>query len=162
MFLILLQWLLTLVQRPNPPSEVVLAYNNMCNLAKLKIARNPLPLPLPLADVWMNVIKIIDTFHFKNHISPKCRDEFSPHKVESDHPDYSTQAGEQTFVWVGRFRHILCSMNKTHHLFYLHRMVRRRNKYTAKCYKNGKKPILPKSSRHPFVPTSQPQIDLED
>ena len=161
-FLIILQWLLTLVQAPNAPLQVILAYDNMCNLAKLKVARNPLPLPPPLNDVWINVTKIIATFHFKNHISPKCRDEFSPSEVKSNHPNYNTQAGEQTFVWVGRFRHILCSMNKTHHLFYLHQMVLRRNKYTAKCYKNGKKPILPKSSRHIFVPTSQPQIDVED
>ena len=30
-----------------------------------------------------------------------------------------------------------------HHLFYLHRMVRRRNKYVEKCYKLGRKPIWP-------------------
>ena len=86
------------MQASNPPLQVILAFDNMCNLAKLKAARNPLPLPPPLNVVWMNVTKKIDTFHFKNHISPKCRDEFSPMEVKSSHPNYNTQTGEQTFV----------------------------------------------------------------
>ena len=61
--------------------------------------------------------KIIDVFHFGNHISEDCRKRFCPNKVKEDHPSFNTQAGEQTFVWVSRFRHILCSMNKTHHFF---------------------------------------------
>ena len=160
-FLIILQWLLTLMNSTKPPPEVVLAYDNMCNLAKLKVAQKPLPLPPPLDTAWMNVTKIIDSFHIGNHVSATCRESFSPVKLKTEHPYYNTQAGEQTFVWVGRFQHILCSMNKTHHLFYLHRMVLRRNTYTAKCYRTGKKPVLPKSSLHPFVPLSQPEISLE-
>ena len=157
-FLILLQWLLALMNTHQPPSQVVPAYDNMCNLAKLKVARSPLPLPQPLDTVWLNVVKIIDTFHIGNHVSATCKETFSPEKVKADNPDFNTQAGEQTFVWAGRFRHILCSMNKTHHLFYLHRMVLRRNNYTAKWYRNGKKPLLPKSPLHPFVPLSHPQL----
>ena len=52
-------------------------------------------------------------------------------------------------------------MNKIHHLFYLHRMVVKRNAYTEKCYRNGKKPILPTSSLHSFVPFSQPEISTD-
>ena len=59
--------------------------------------------------------------------------------AKSENPHFNTQVGEQTFVWIGRFKHILCSMNKPHHLFYLHRMVLGRNRYTARCYKHGKK-----------------------
>ncbi len=55
-----------------------------------------------------------------------------------------TQAGEQTFVWLGRFKHIVCAMNKLHHLFYMHRMIRQRNQYTTKCYLHGRKLILHK------------------
>ena len=50
----------------------------------------------------------------------------------------------ETFVWMGKFKNIVSAMNKTHHLFYIHRMVRCRNMYTEKCYKFGKKKILPK------------------
>ena len=68
-FMILLQWLLALMQLVKLPSKVVVAYDNMCNLAKLKIARNPLPFPPPLDKVWHNVDKIIDSFHIQNHVS---------------------------------------------------------------------------------------------
>ena len=50
--------------------------------------------------LWLNIEKIIDVFHFPNHISPDCKDKFSPMKVKDEHPDYNTQVGEQTFTWV--------------------------------------------------------------
>ena len=37
-------------------------------------------------------------------------------------------------------------MPKTHHHFYLHRMVRRRNSYIEQCYANGRRPVLPRST----------------
>ena len=49
--------------------------------------------------------------------------------------------------WLARLKNIVCAMNKTHHLFYLHYMVRSRNSYTAKCYANGRKPVLPNLPR---------------
>ena len=111
----------------------------MCNLDRLKIAKLPLPFDPPLDKLWLDITKIIDVFHFKNHTSVDCKVKYSPQKVKEDNPDFNTQAGEQTFIWVGRFKNILCSMNKTHHLFYLHRMIIRRNSYTTKCYAHGKK-----------------------
>ena len=55
---------------------------------------------------------------------------------------------EQTFVWLSRFKKILCAMPKVHHLFYLHRMVKHRIAYTTACYKNKKKPLLPKARKN--------------
>lgn len=144
-FLIVLQWLLALLKTSEAIQKITLAYDNICNLTRLRVAQKPLPFPPPLDMAWHNVEKVIDVFHFGNHISPECKKNFCPDKLKEDNPHYNTQAGEQTFVWVGRFKHILCSMNKNHHLFYLHRMVYRRNLYTAKCYKNGRKPVLPKA-----------------
>ena len=147
MFLILIQWLLSLSKTKNSlEGDSYLAYDNMCNLAKLKVAKAPLPFPSPLDTLWLDVKKVIDVFHFQNHVSAECRAKFSPAKLKEEHPEFNTQAGEQTFVWIHRFSHILCSMNKTHHLFYLHRMVLRRNDYTSQCYVKGKKPILPKAT----------------
>ena len=145
-FLIVLQWLLVFLQSRSDqqdPSEMYLAYDNMCSICRLKIARKPLPLPAPFDHCWLSMNKIIDKFHHKNHVDPKCKVRFSPDHLKASHPTYNTQAGEQTFTWLARFRHILCGMNKVHHLFYLHRMVRRRNKYVEKCYKLGRKPIWP-------------------
>ena len=139
--------MLTLIRGRTQLPPISLAYDNMCNLAKLKVAQNPLPFAPPLDQLWLKVQKFIDVFHLKNHVSEQCREKFSPAELKKANPDFNTQAGEQTFAWVGRFRHILCSMNKTHHLFYLHIMVLHRNAYTAKCYAHGKKPILPKVPR---------------
>ena len=145
---ILLTWLHALIQHSNLSAQslqhIIIAYDNMCNLCRLKVARNPLPLPSPFDTAWLKANKIIDTFHLRNHTGPDCHTKYSPETMKARHPNFNTQAGEQTFVWMGRFKHILCAMNKTHHMFYIHRMVRRRNKYTEKCYTNGRKPILPK------------------
>ena len=36
-------------------------------------------------------------------------------------------------------------MSKNHHLFFLHRIVKRRNEYTEFCHNQGRKPLLPKT-----------------
>ena len=136
--LILIQWLLNLGTR----DKITLAYDNMCNLDKLRAAKNPLPLDKPMDEIWMNVEKIIDVFHFKNHRSEQCKKLYSPDTVKQNHPHWNTQCGEQTFSWLHHFEHILCAMPRVHHLFYVHRMVLRRNTYTAKCYRKGKRPVL--------------------
>ena len=138
-----------LSSRPDlSPSNIILAYDNMCNLDRLKVARIPLPLSRKgLQNIWLDISKIIDSFHLRNHKNQACQTKYSPHKMKEEHPEFNTQAGEQTFTWAGRFKNILCAMNKTHHLFYLHRMILRRNAYTSRCYQKGRKPILPKSKK---------------
>jgi len=107
-------------------------------------AKAPLPFPAPMDKIWLNITEIIDVFSLQYHTSESCRRQFSPETVKEYYPNMNTQVGEQTFTWLYHFKHILCVMPKIHHLFYLHRMVVRRNHYTAKCYKHGKKPLLPK------------------
>ncbi len=88
----------------------------MCNLERLKVAKMPLPLD-PLFDkIWLNVTKIIDVFHFQNHVDPLCKELYSPARLKAEKPDFNTQAGEQTFLWLCKFKHIVCAMNKTHNL----------------------------------------------
>lgn len=150
MFFILVQWLLALVKLAGgyeKLGKICLAYDNMCHLDGLNAAQKPLPFPDPLNKLWINVHKFIDVFHLRNHINPRCHQVYNPDRLATELPDMNTQAGEQTFTWIARFRHIVCAMNKHHHLFYIHRMVLRRNVYTSKCYAQGKKPILPKVSR---------------
>lgn len=158
--LILIQWLLSLSEVYGGPSKlpaITLAYDNMCNLDKMKIARKPLPLSPPYDMLWLNVHKIIDVFHFPNHISIACKELYSPQHFKDTYPNFNTQAGEQTFAWISRFKRILCSMPKNHHLFYLHRMVLRRNSYTTRCYHLGRKPILPKKR---WVNTTRRMMEL--
>ena len=150
-FLILIQWLLSLLKESENPgdrlSRVVVAYDNMCNLDRMKVAQNPLPFQPPYDKCWLSIGKIVDKFHHRNHVSEVCKVHYSPDLIKTSNPNYNTQAGEQTFSWVGRYKYILCAMNKIHHLFYLHRMVKRRNMYTEKCYLYGRKPLLPKSKK---------------
>ncbi len=98
--------------------EITLAYDNMCNLQKMKIAQKPLPFSAPYDTLWFKVNKIIDVFHFPNHVDTKCKEQFSPLKFKEEHPNFNTQAGEQLFVWVGKFNRILCAMSKNHHRFF--------------------------------------------
>ena len=68
-FYILIQWLLLLHEKNELGEDVILAYDNMCNLERMRASRQPLPLEPPLDQLWLKVIKIIDTFHFPNHVS---------------------------------------------------------------------------------------------
>ena len=53
--------------------KVTVSYDNMCHLNNLKVARRPLPLPGNLAHIWMDVNKIINDRHIKNHKDPPLR-----------------------------------------------------------------------------------------
>ena len=59
-FIILLHWLYeNLSSIPEDQwSEVIIAYDNMCQLDSLRIAKNPLPLPPPFDKMWMEVRKV--------------------------------------------------------------------------------------------------------
>ena len=116
-FFILLTWLFSLIEGYNvKPEDMYLAYDNMCNVCKLKASQQTLPLDPPFRDAWLQFKKVIDTFHLVTHVNPECHINFSPQALKEEHPHANTQAGEQTFVWMGRFKHIVCAMNKTHHV----------------------------------------------
>ena len=147
--LFILSWLyLVLQQLPKESwTRLWLAYDNMCSLVKLRLSQAPLPLPSPYNMMWLKLNKCIDSLHLRNHTEKFCQTDLNPALIGQMHPDIkeskNTQAAEQVFIWLGRFKKIVCSMTKTHHLFFLHRMVRRRNCYTSQCYKDGRKPVLP-------------------
>ena len=145
-FLIILTWLITSIGHltPEAQKEIVLIYDNMCQVDSLKVARKPLPLPENYQNIWLNVQKIIDTLHIKNHKNKRCHEIYHPTKIKDTYPDMNTMACEQTFAWLGRFKKILPGMGKRHHHFFLHRMVKRRNKYIEHCYLCNRRPFQPK------------------
>ena len=61
-FFILLHWLATLSKPPD--EKITLAYDNMCNLDRLRVAQNVLPLPPPMDSAWLNLEKIIDSTYY--------------------------------------------------------------------------------------------------
>lgn len=146
-FIIVLSWLCVILRNINPAnwSKLFLAYDNMCHLDGLRAAKNLLPWRSPWDKAWISVKKIIDRLHISNHKDKKCKEKYDPSSLKEEIPNGNTMAAEQTFVWLSRFKKILCAMPKVHHLFFLHRMVKHRNNYTVRCYKNGRKPLLPKA-----------------
>ena len=145
-FLIILVWLIAAFQRMSREErrKVFLSYDNMCHVDNLRVARRPLPLPGDLQFLWRDLNKVIDSLHLQNHKDPRCHQDYNPEKMKEKNPDYNTMCCEQTFAWLSRFKKILAAMQKTHRHFYLHRMVKRRNKYISFCYEHGRRPIQPK------------------
>lgn len=101
-FLILLQWLLTLVRGQTQLPSMALAYDNMCSLAMLKVAKNPLPFAPPLDQLWLKVEKVIDVFHLKNHVSVQCRENFSLAELKKANPNLIPKLGSRLSLgWGG-------------------------------------------------------------
>ena len=128
---------------PDKWQDVFIAYDNMCNVDRMRVAKQELDLPPPYNKMWMTVSKIIDSFHLKNHKRKEGHEVYNPKKLKDIHPTFNTQTCEQTFSWLGRFHRILSSMPKVHNHFFVHRLVKRRNEYNSHCYFVGKKPLLP-------------------
>lgn len=125
-------------------SDFTLSYDNMCNVDRMHVAKEPLPIRPPYDKLWLEINKVIDKLHLKNHKNPRCKEVYNPEALKEKFPKLNTPIAEQTFIWASRFKKILGAMPKRHFLFFYHRMVVRRNKYTEKCYKNNMQPLLPK------------------
>ena len=146
MFLLVLVWMIAALGKltREERKKVVLSYDNMCHLDNLRVAKKVLPLPGDLKYLWLDIKKIIDTLHTRNHKDRRCHQLYNPDELKQQNPTFNTMSCEQTFAWISRFKKILAAMQKTHHHFYLHRMVKRRNKYISFCYRNGRRPVQPK------------------
>ena len=59
-FIIVLRWLYETLQHipPDKWGEVVVSYDNMCHLDRLKASQSPLPLPQPYNLMWRKVTKV--------------------------------------------------------------------------------------------------------
>lgn len=97
-------------------SSTVLAYDNMCHVDNLKIARKNLPLPHPYNKLWKCIKKVIDRLHLRNHVDQKCHTLYNPD--DNIPKTYNTMACEQTFVWASRFKKVMCAMPYVHQFFF--------------------------------------------
>ena len=94
--------------------------------------------------IWLKVTKVIDRLHLRNHKNKECHQLFSPEPFKEKNPHLNTPVTEQVFTWAARFKKILCAMPQERFLFYYHRMVVRRNRYTSRCHRESRLPVLPK------------------
>ena len=131
-------------------SEIFISHD-MCHVDALNVAQKALHFHPPFDNEWLKANKIINSLHTALNKSEGCKEKYNPAKLKDILPDWHTMAGKQTFTWLSRFKKILCSMPKAHHMFFLHRMTVRRNAYTVTYYKNGKKPVLPKVRKGTWV-----------
>lgn len=92
----------------------------------------------------LSSLQVIDDLHFRNHTDADCRKKYNPKEVRKNHPEYNFMIAEQTFAWLSRYKKILCSMDKQHHMFFLHRLITRRNLYAQICMAEGRRMLLPK------------------
>jgi hypothetical protein len=116
----------------------------MCNLARLRAARADLPLPSPFNKMWEKIGKVIDTFHLNNHKNHDCHIMYDPKQIKDRFPNLfsaNTEAAEGTFAWLGKFKQAMFKMPKYRQLFFLHRLVLRRNLYLEKCHLESKAPL---------------------
>ena len=77
--------------------NVFIAYDNMCNLDRMKATKNDLPLPPPFNKMWSSVSKIINSFHLKNHKGDNCKLLYNPENLKEVHENYNTQAVNRLF-----------------------------------------------------------------
>ncbi len=139
----------------------------MCQLDSLRAAKQPLALPKPYDLMWQKITKvcilllyiiIMTSLHIYMHacrLLMICTLKIMYEQTVTDNIPSSQgsriepsilnlMTAEQTFAWISRYkRTILCSMNKLHHQFFLHRIVYRRNRYTEWCIDTGRKVLLP-------------------
>ena len=90
-------------------------------------------------NVFKSINKGVDALHIKNHVGEKCKT-YYPGVIESLRKTFTnsnTETAEQTFAWLSKFKKIMNPMNKKHHHFFLHCLVKERNRYTEWCYKNN-------------------------
>ena len=125
--------------------NLIIAYDNMCHMNNLIVARNPLPLPGDLQYIWLDIRKAIDDLHLRNHKDQKCQRNYNLEDLKQENPHLNTMSCEQTFSWLSRHKKILCSMPKTHFHFYLHSMIKRRNEYISFCYTHNRRTIIENS-----------------
>ena len=73
-------------------------------------------------DPFNRINKGVDGLHIKNHVRHSCRNEY-PKVIQDLRNKFSspnTEAAEQTFLWLGKFKKIINSMDKRkHHFFYI-------------------------------------------
>ena len=127
---------------PNPDdwANFFASYDNLYHVDELKILNSKLSL---FCDLWQKIQKVIDPLHLKNHSRDKCKELYDPVNATAKYPEANMMQCEQTFAWLARYKKILIYSPKIQFHFIIHRLVTGRNKYTEKCYRDGRKPLLP-------------------
>jgi hypothetical protein len=110
----------------------------------MKATKKNLPLPAPYDKMWHKISKVIDSFHLGNHVNHTCHTKYNPRNIKTAHPDLkvaNTVVAEGTFSYIGKFKLAMYKMPKCRQLFFMHRIVTRRNRYLEECHAKNKVPL---------------------
>jgi hypothetical protein len=126
---------------------------------RLKFLREALPLVGKFSEIWLTIGKCIDPLHIKTikwvnscSIFNKLLELFSATRMQNLVCPREGQTGlarsqphdrRTNLLLVRKVQENLNSMGKNHFHFILHRLVKKRNRYTEYCHSTGKYPLLP-------------------
>ena len=58
--------------------NTIIAYDNMCHVDGLKLAKCDLPFQKPFDKMWQRVVKVIDRLYIRNHKDVMCKSVYNP------------------------------------------------------------------------------------
>ena len=67
--------------------QFFLSYDHMCGVDRLKLLRQPLPFEPPDDRIWLDLRKLIDPLHLKNHQNKRCQELYNPEVLKNHVPD---------------------------------------------------------------------------
>ena len=59
-----------------------------------------------MANLWLNINKVIDQLLITNHKRPDCKVKYSPEKVADEFQEANLMVCEHTFCYLGRFKKV--------------------------------------------------------
>ena len=108
-----------------PHEKTIVGYDDGCHYHSY--VTNPIRAQASVeAEIIAKQDVIIDNFHLRGHIDPRCKEKFNPKK----HPlakHFNTEVAEQTFSWFGKYKHIGRYMSLVLYLVFVIRLLNERN-----------------------------------
>ena len=136
--LFLITWLYETLHKYNKLAtkwhRIIICYENMCQLVRMWVSREPLLLSKPFDKMWPKITKCIDTLHVRNHVMERCKTELHSDQIGEINPKIHRQENKHlcTYPDIGAQGHVF--HDQISQLFlYVYRLYIRRNEYIAKC-----------------------------
>ena len=89
-------------------NQFYLSYDHMCAIDRLHLLRHPLPFEPPEDRIWLDIHKLIDPLHMKNHKNPRCEELYNSEVLKSHIPDANLMCAVTELEKVKKTRHDIC------------------------------------------------------
>ena len=119
------------------PVPEVLAYDDACHLGMFltnRMGRFGYSLVAHLLLFVKKLELVCDRFHWRNHTGEWCKRNVNPKNSTKLGPKTNTEAAENTFVWLSKYKFIFKHMNKARFNFTMLWLFHERNQWLcAQC-----------------------------